>query len=42
MALPAVYSDGEKCRRIQQQISEMEKQLEQLNTDWEQAAGKLG
>ena len=42
MALPAVYSDGEKCRRIQQQISEMEKQLEDLNTAWEQAAGKLG
>lgn len=42
MALPAVYSDGEKCRKIQKQIADMDAQLEDFNAQWETAAEKLG
>jgi ATP-binding cassette subfamily F protein 3 len=41
LADPAVYSDGEKCRKIQQAITELSGQLEDLNSRWETAAGEL-
>ena len=42
MANPEVYSNGEKCRVIQQKISELDKLLESLNEQWETAAEALG
>ncbi len=42
MANPEVYSNGEKCRVIQQKISELDKVLESLNEQWETAAEALG
>ncbi|MCR4626241.1 MAG: ABC transporter ATP-binding protein, partial [Treponema sp.] len=42
MANPEVYSNGEKCRVIQQKISELDKILESLNEQWETAAEALG
>ncbi|MFA6937131.1 MAG: ABC-F family ATP-binding cassette domain-containing protein [Treponema sp.] len=42
MANPEVYSNGEKCKSIQKQIDELDSKLETLNTQWEEAAEKLG
>lgn len=41
MANPDVYSNGEKAKAVQNQISELEIQLEKLNVDWENAASLL-
>ncbi|MCI1209424.1 MAG: ABC-F family ATP-binding cassette domain-containing protein [Treponema sp.] len=41
MADPAVYTDGEKCRKVQEQISEITALLDNLNEQWEQAAEQL-
>jgi ATP-binding cassette, subfamily F, member 3 len=41
MARPEVYSNGENCRRIQNQIAGLEEQLAALNEEWEAAAGKI-
>jgi ATP-binding cassette, subfamily F, member 3 len=41
MADPAVYSDGEKCRKVQKMIADFEVQLVDLNAQWEAAAEKL-
>lgn len=41
LANPDVYSNGEKAKAIQNQISELEIQLEKLNVDWENAASLL-
>jgi len=41
MADPAVYSDGEKCRKIQKQISDITAELDSLNDQWEKAAEEL-
>jgi ATP-binding cassette, subfamily F, member 3 len=41
MSSPEVYSSGERCRRIQNQIADLEKQLAELNTEWEAAAEKI-
>ena len=38
---PDVYSNGEKAKAVQNQISELEIQLEKLNVDWENAASLL-
>ncbi len=41
MARPEVYSDGEKCRQIQKNISELAAKLDELNAQWECAAEKI-
>ena len=41
MADPQVYSNGEKAQAVQQEISDCEKELEKLNSDWEIAAAEL-
>lgn len=41
LANPDVYSNGEKAKAVQNQISELEIQLEKLNLDWENAASLL-
>ena len=41
MADPQVYSNGEKAKAVQQEISDCEKELEKLNSDWEIAAAEL-
>lgn len=41
MARPEVYSDGEKCRQIQKNISELAAKLDELNAQWERAAEKI-
>ncbi|MCK9169711.1 MAG: ABC-F family ATP-binding cassette domain-containing protein [Treponema sp.] len=41
MSRPDVYSDGGKCRQIQKVISELEIKLNELNVQWEEAAGKI-
>jgi ATP-binding cassette, subfamily F, member 3 len=41
MARPEVYSDGAKCRQIQKNISELDKKLDELNAQWEEAADKV-
>ena len=41
LANPDVYSNGEKAKAVQNQISELEFQLEKLNVDWENAASLL-
>lgn len=41
LANPDVYSNGEKAKAVQNQISELEIQLEKLNVDWENAASLL-
>ena len=42
MANPDVYSNGEKCKAVQKQIDDIAAHLEALNTQWEEAAEKLG
>ena len=39
---PAVYSDGEKSRAVQKEISDLDSELEKLNAAWEEACEKLG
>ena len=39
---PEVYSDGEKSRAVQKEISEIDSELEKLNASWEEACEKLG
>ena len=39
---PEVYSDGEKSRAVQREISETDSELEKLNAAWEEACEKLG
>lgn len=41
MADPAVYSNGEKAKAVQNEISQKEKQLEELNDAWVMAAEEL-
>ena len=41
MADPQVYSNGEKAKAVQQEISDCEKELEKLNSAWEIAAAEL-
>lgn len=41
MADPEVYSNGEKAKALQTQISALETKLEELNSAWEVAAGEL-
>ena len=41
MADPQIYSNGEKAKAVQQEISDCEKELEKLNSDWEIAAAEL-
>ena len=41
MARPEVYCSGDKCRVIQNRIAELEKQLADLNREWEAAAEKI-
>ena len=38
---PAVYSDGEKSRAVQKEISDLDFELEKLNAAWEEACEKL-
>ncbi|MBQ4236568.1 MAG: ABC-F family ATP-binding cassette domain-containing protein, partial [Treponema sp.] len=38
---PAVYSDGEKSRAVQKEISDLDSELEKLNATWEEACEKL-
>lgn len=38
---PAVYSNGEKAKAVQQEIAGCEKLLETLTAEWETAAGEL-
>ena len=38
---PAVYSDGEKSRAVQKEISDLDSELEKLNAAWEEACEKL-
>lgn len=41
MALPEVYSDGQKAKQVQQQIEMLAKKIDELNELWMQAAEKL-
>lgn len=41
MALPEVYSNGEKAKEVQKQIEELAAKLDKLNEDWMTAAEKL-
>ena len=41
MSDPAVYSNGEKAKAVQNEISALEEKLEELNAAWEIAAGEL-
>ena len=41
MALPEVYSNGEKAKEVQKQIEELVAKLDKLNEDWMTAAEKL-
>ena len=41
MSDPQVYSNGEKAKAVQADISKLEAKLDELNEAWEQAAGEL-
>lgn len=41
MSDPAVYSNGEKAKAVQAEISKLEAKLDELNAAWELAAGEL-
>ena len=41
MSDPAIYSNGEKAKAVQADISKLEAKLDELNTAWEIAAGEL-
>lgn len=41
MSDPAVYSNGEKAKAVQADISKLEAKLDELNAAWEIAAGEL-
>lgn len=41
MSDPAVYSNGEKAKAVQAEISKLEEKLDELNGAWESAAGEL-
>lgn len=41
MADPTVYSNGEKCKEVQRQISLLDEKLSELSSSWETAAAKL-
>lgn len=41
MSDPAVYSNGEKAKAVQADISKLEAKLDELNATWEIAAGEL-
>lgn len=41
MALPEVYSNGEKAKAVQKQIETVAAEIESLNEAWEQAASQL-
>lgn len=41
MSDPAVYSNGEKAKAVQAEISKLEAKLDELNGAWENAAGEL-
>ncbi len=41
MANPEVYSNGEKCRAVQNKIDELAATLEKLNEEWEEKASLL-
>ncbi|MCQ2600297.1 MAG: ABC-F family ATP-binding cassette domain-containing protein [Treponema sp.] len=41
MSDPAVYSNGEKAKAVQTEISKLEAKLDELNGAWEIAAGEL-
>lgn len=41
MSDPAVYSNGEKAKAVQADISKLEVKLDELNAAWESAAGEL-
>ena len=38
---PSVYSDGKECKKITDQVTQIEEQLESLNSRWEEVAEKL-
>ena len=41
MSDPAVYSNGEKAKAVQAEITSLEAKLDELNATWELAAGEL-
>lgn len=41
MSDPAVYSNGEKAKAVQAEITSLEAKLDELNAAWELAAGEL-
>ena len=41
LALPDVYSDGEKAQKTQKEISALTARLDELNTEWEAAMEKV-
>ena len=41
MGLPEVYSNGEECKKLQNQINELDVKLDALNQQWEEAAVQL-
>ena len=41
MGLPEVYSNGEECKNIQNQINELDVKLDALNQQWEEVAVQL-
>ena len=41
LALPEIYSDGNKSRAVQQKIEEIDKKIETLSTNWETISSQL-
>ena len=41
MSDPAVYSNGEKAKAVQAEITSLEAKLDELNAAWELAVGEL-
>ncbi len=42
LALPEIYSNGEKAKEVQRKIAALVSELESLNAEWEAAAERLG
>ena len=42
LADPAVYSNGEKAKAVQRELNDLDSQIEETTTAWEEAAEKLG
>ena len=41
LSTPEVYSDGALCKQITQQVAQIEEELNQLNSRWEEVSEKL-